>query len=63
MQHTDSLQTSYYIANKKKKKKEKRMGGNLPRINLEKISRRTGVNASAHSLGHPVFLETSKLEI
>ena len=41
------------------KKREKRRMGSLRRIDLEKISRRTGVIVSAHSLGHLVFLETS----
>ena len=41
-----------------RRRKEKRMGS-LHRKDLEKISRRTGVIVSAHSLGHPVFLETS----
>jgi hypothetical protein len=55
-------QTSYSIANKEKEEKRRKKWA-VYCLDLEKISRRTEDIVSAHSLGHPVFLETSKLEI
>ena len=66
MKHTDILCSSFKKsgpqdwnkqANQKEMRKKEKELAVPPSIDLEKISRRSGVIVSAHSLGHPDLLE------